>query len=89
MARENRRELIGLVKSNKMDKTITVHVERYKMDSLYKKYVKKTLRVKAHDANNECGIGDKVRIRECRPLSKDKRWALVEILERPRLGVGA
>jgi small subunit ribosomal protein S17 len=72
----------GRVVSNKMDKTITVLVERREPHPLYGKYVRKSTKLKAHDENNECNEGDKVTIAECRPISKNKAWRLVEILER-------
>ncbi len=72
----------GVVVSSKMNKTITVLVERKVQDPLYKKYVKKSSKFKAHDEKNECNEGDKVMIQACRPLSKTKTWKLVEILER-------
>ena len=67
-----------------MDKTITVAIENHVKHPLYNKIVKKTYKLKAHDENNECGIGDIVRVMETRPLSKDKRWRLVEIVERAK-----
>ena len=70
--KENRKERIGIVVSNKMNKSVVVRVNYQKMDPLYKKYVKKVSKFMAHDENNECGIGDKVRIVETRPLSKNK-----------------
>ncbi|MDD2294400.1 MAG: 30S ribosomal protein S17 [Eubacteriales bacterium] len=80
--RKTRKTRIGIVSSDKMDKTITVGVEESIRHSLYGKSVKRTKKFKAHDENNECQIGDKVKIMETRPLSKDKRWRLVEILEK-------
>ena len=80
--RKARKTRIGIVTSDKMDKTITVGVEESIRHSLYGKSVKRTKKFKAHDENNECQIGDKVKIMETRPLSKDKRWRLVEILEK-------
>lgn len=80
--RKTRKTRIGIVSSDKMDKTITVGVEESLRHSLYGKSVKRTKKFKAHDENNECQIGDKVKIMETRPLSKDKRWRLVEILEK-------
>ena len=74
--------MIGTVKSNKMDKTVVVAVERNVKHSVYGKIVKKTYTLKAHDENNSCGIGDKVKVMETRPLSKDKRWRVVEIVEK-------
>ena len=72
----------GKVVSDKMDKTIVVAVEDHVKHPLYKKIVKKTYKLKAHDENNECNIGDKVKVMETRPLSKDKRWRLVEVMEK-------
>ena len=80
--RNLRKTLVGIVESNKMDKTIVVKVEDSVRHPIYKKTVKKTYKLKAHDENNECQIGDKVRVMETRPLSKDKRWRLVEIVEK-------
>ena len=80
--RNLRKTMIGTVKSNKMDKTVVVAVERNVKHSVYGKIVKKTYTLKAHDENNSCGIGDKVKVMETRPLSKDKRWRLVEIVEK-------
>jgi small subunit ribosomal protein S17 len=77
-----KRKLIGRVASNKMDKTIVVEVIRYKMDQMYKKYVKVRKRYQAHDETNECKIGDRVEIIEHRPISKNKRWKLSSIIER-------
>ena len=83
MSERNRRKvLIGKVVSDKMDKTIVVAVETYKRHSLYHKRIKTTKKYKAHDEHNEAKIGDTVKIMETRPLSKDKRWRLVEITER-------
>jgi small subunit ribosomal protein S17 len=79
--RNERKEQIGKVISDKMDKTIVVAVETYKKHDLYHKRIKYTKKFKAHDENNEAKIGDTVRIMETRPLSKDKRWRLVEIVE--------
>ncbi len=80
--RKVRKQRIGVVTSNKMDKTITVSVERKLRHPIYGKFVKKTKKFHAHDEKNECGIGDTVRIMEVRPLSKTKRWLLVEIVKR-------
>jgi small subunit ribosomal protein S17 len=80
--RNLRKTRIGIVSSNKMDKTITVKVERKVKHPLYGKFLKKTTSFHAHDEKNECSIGDLVRIMETRPLSKTKRWRLVEILEK-------
>jgi len=77
-----RKTRVGKVVSNKMDKTIVVAVETSVKHPLYQKIVKRTYKLKAHDENNECNIGDKVRVMETRPLSKDKRWRLVEIIEK-------
>lgn len=80
--RNARKTRVGMVTSNAMDKTITVSLENFVRHSLYGKAVKRSKKVKAHDAENTCNVGDKVRIMETRPLSKDKRWRLVEIIER-------
>lgn len=82
--RSLRKERIGLVTSNKMDKTITIQVERRVKHPIYGKFVKKSSKFHAHDENNECNIGDTVRIMETRPLSKNKCWRLVEIIERAK-----
>jgi small subunit ribosomal protein S17 len=82
--RNLRKERTGLVRSNKMDKTIIVAVERKVKHPKYGKYVKKTNTFFAHDDKNECGIGDTVRISETRPISKNKRWRMVEVLERAK-----
>ena len=84
MERNLRKTRIGKVVSNKMDKTIVVAVENHVKHPLYGKIVKKTYKLKAHDENNECGIGDTVKVMETRPLSKDKRWRLVRIIEKAR-----
>ncbi len=84
MERGNRKVRIGYVTSDKMDKTIVVSTEDFVRHPLYSKRVKRTKKYKAHDENNQCGIGDKVRIMETRPLSKDKRWRLVEIVEKAK-----
>ena len=78
----NSRELSGRVVSNKMDKSISVVVARFVKHPIYKKFVKRTTKVMAHDANNECQIGDSVTVKESRPLSKNKTWTLVSIDER-------
>ncbi len=80
--RKTRKSRIGLVTSDKMDKTITVAVERKVKHPIYGKFVKKTTKFHAHDEKNECSIGDVVRIMETRPMSKTKRWRLVEVLEK-------
>jgi len=79
-----KRVLVGKVKSNKADKTITVTSQRQVIHPLYKKYYKVTKKVMAHDENNECRIGDTVKVIESRPLSRNKRWNLVEIIERAK-----
>ncbi|MCL1910703.1 MAG: 30S ribosomal protein S17 [Leptospirales bacterium] len=78
----NRKQLTGKVVSNKMDKTIVVQIDELVMHPLYKKSVKRTKKVKGHDEKNECSIGDLVRVAETRPLSKEKRYRLVEIIEK-------
>jgi len=80
--RNRRKTRVGYVVSDKMDKTVVVAVEEFVRHPLYGKAVRKTKKFKAHDENNECRVGDKVRIMETRPLSKDKRWRVAEILER-------
>ncbi|MDR1245514.1 MAG: 30S ribosomal protein S17 [Clostridiales Family XIII bacterium] len=80
--RNRRKTRVGLVVSDKMDKTVVVAVEDFVRHSLYGKAVKRTKKFKAHDEENQCNIGDKVRIMETRPLSKDKRWRLVSIVEK-------
>jgi small subunit ribosomal protein S17 len=84
ITRNLRKERIGMVKSNKMDKTIIVAVERKVKHPKYGKFVKKTSTFFAHDDKNDCGIGDTVMISETRPMSKNKRWRLVEVLERAK-----
>lgn len=84
MERNERKERIGKVVSNKMQKTITVAVDRKVKHPIYGKFVNKTTKFKAHDEENSAGIGDTVRIMETRPLSKDKRWRLVEIVEKAK-----
>ena len=84
MERNLRKTRVGKVISDKMDKTIVVAVENHVKHPLYGKIVKKTYKLKAHDENNECGIGDTVKVMETRPLSKDKRWRLVNIIEKAR-----
>ena len=74
----------GKVTSNKMDKTVVVAIEEHVKHPRYKKIVKRTYKLKAHDEKNECNIGDTVKVMETRPLSKDKRWRLVEIIERAK-----
>ena len=82
--RNLRKTRTGKVVSDKMDKTIVVAVENHVKHPLYKKIVKKTYKLKAHDENKECRIGDTVKVMETRPLSKDKRWRLVEIMEKAK-----
>ncbi len=82
--RNLRKTRIGKVVSNKMDKTIVVAIEDNVRHPLYKKIIKRTIKFKAHDENNACNIGDKVEIMETRPLSKDKRWRLVNIIEKAK-----
>ncbi len=82
MERNLRKTRVGKVVSNKMQKTIVVAVEDHVKHPLYGKIVKRTYKLKAHDENNDCNIGDTVKVMETRPLSKDKRWRLVEIIER-------
>ena len=82
--RNMRKTVVGRVVSDKMDKTIVVAVEDHVKHPLYKKIVKRTYKLKAHDENNECKIGDTVKVMETRPLSKDKRWRLVEIMEKAK-----
>ena len=83
-SRAFRKTRIGQVVSDKMDKTIVVAIEDSVQHPLYKKTMKRTLKLKAHDENNECGVGDIVRVMETRPLSKDKRWRVVEIVEKAK-----
>ncbi|MDD3184698.1 MAG: 30S ribosomal protein S17 [Anaerostipes sp.] len=84
MERNMRKTRIGKVVSDKMDKTIVVAIEDNVKHPLYKKIIKKTYKLKAHDENNDCNIGDRVKVMETRPLSKDKRWRLVEVIERAK-----
>ena len=84
MERNLRKTRTGKVLSNKMDKTIVVAIENHVKHPLYGKIVKKTYKLKAHDENNECNIGDTVKVMETRPISKDKRWRLVEIVEKAK-----
>ena len=83
-SRNLRKERVGQVVSDKMEKTITVAVERKVKHPIYGKFVRKTTKFTAHDEKNECGIGDTVKIMETRPLSKNKRWRLVEIIEKAK-----
>ena len=82
--RNLRKVMQGTVVSNKMDKTVVVAVETSVRHGVYGKTVKRTYKLKAHDENNDCNIGDRVRVMETRPLSKDKRWRLVEIMEKAK-----
>ena len=84
MDRNLRKTRVGIVSSDKMDKTIVVSIIDNVKHPLYGKIVKRTYKLKAHDENNECHIGDRVRVMETRPLSKDKRWRLVEIIEKAK-----
>lgn len=84
MERNLRKTRIGKVVSDKMEKTIVVAVENNVRHPLYKKIVKRTYKLKAHDENNECRIGDRVKVMETRPLSKEKRWRLVSIIEKAK-----
>ena len=84
MERNYRKSRVGVVVSDKMDKTIVVAVKDKVLHPLYGKTVNRNTKFKAHDENNECGIGDRVRIMETRPISKDKRWRLVEIVEKAK-----
>ena len=82
--RNERKSRVGIVVSDKMDKTIVVKIEELEQHKLYKKSVKKTVKFKAHDENNEAHVGDKVSLMETRPLSKEKHWRLVKILEKAK-----
>ena len=82
--RNMRKTAVGKVVSNKMDKTVVVAIEDSVKHPLYKKIIKRTVRLKAHGENNECTIGDRVRVMETRPISKEKRWRLVEIIEKAK-----
>jgi small subunit ribosomal protein S17 len=83
-SRSGKKEFVGIVKSDKMDKTIVVAIETLTLHPLYKKYVKRVKKVKAHDETNDAKTGDRVRVIECRPISREKCWKLAEILERAR-----
>ena len=83
-ARSGKKEFIGIVKSDKMEKSIVVSIETLTLHPLYKKYIKRTKKVKAHDEKNDAKTGDRVRVIECRPISKEKCWKLAEILERAK-----
>jgi small subunit ribosomal protein S17 len=82
--RKKRKTFVGIVESNKMNKTITVRVDRLVKHEVYGKYVKRTTKLKAHDEKNACGMGDKVKVVATRPLSKTKRWRLVEVLQKAK-----
>ena len=84
MERNNRKSQTGVVVSDKMDKTVVVEVSSHVRHPLYKKYIKRTVRLKAHDEKNGCGIGDTVRVMETRPLSKEKHWRVVSIIEKAK-----
>lgn len=84
MDRNLRKTRVGIVTSDKMDKTVVVTIKDRVKHPLYNKIVDKSVKYKAHDENNECGVGDKVEIMECRPLSKDKNWRVVEIIEKAK-----
>lgn len=84
MERGLRKTRVGRVVSDKMDKTAVVAVETFVTHPLYKKQIKKTTKFKAHDENNECKVGDRVRIMETRPLSKDKNWRIVKVIEKAK-----
>ena len=82
--RNLRKQRVGRVVSDKMDKTVVVAIEDSRRHPLYKKIIRNTVRIKAHDETNECGIGDRVQVMETRPLSKDKRWRVVNIIEKAK-----
>ena len=84
MERNLRKTRVGMVTSDKMDKTVVVTIQDRVRHPLYKKIVDRSVKYKAHDENNECGIGDKVEIMECRPYSKDKNWRVVRIIEKAK-----
>ena len=84
VVRNRRKSKVGVVVSDKMDKTVVVAIEDFVRHPLYGKAVKRTKKLKVHDENNECNIGDKIRIMETRPLSKDKRWRLVGVVEKAK-----
>ena len=84
MDRNLRMTRVGIVTSDKMDKTVVVTIKDRVKHPLYNKIVDKSVKYKAHDENNECGVGDKVQIMECRPMSKDKNWRVVEIIEKAK-----
>ncbi|MDI9497553.1 MAG: 30S ribosomal protein S17 [Bacillota bacterium] len=82
--RKLRKTRVGEVTSDKMDKTVVVAIVEHVKHPLYRKYIKRTLKLKAHDENNACGIGDRVRVMETRPLSRDKHWRVTEIIEKAK-----
>lgn len=84
MERNLRKTRVGIVTSDKMDKTVVVSINDRVRHPLYKKIVNRTIKLKAHDENNTCGIGDRVLVMETRPMSKDKRWRVVEIIEKAK-----
>ena len=84
MERSLRKTRVGLVVSDKMDKTVVVAIQEHYRHPVYKKVMRSTYKLKAHDENNECRVGDKVLVMETRPLSKDKRWRIVEIVEKAK-----
>ncbi|MCI9144870.1 MAG: 30S ribosomal protein S17 [Eubacterium sp.] len=84
MERNLRKTRVGIVTSDKMDKTVVVTIKDKVRHPLYNKIVNRTVKYKAHDEDNTCGVGDKVQIMECRPMSKDKRWRVVEIIEKAK-----
>lgn len=84
MDRNLRKTRVGIVTTDKMDKTVVVTIKDRVKHPLYNKIVDKSVKYKAHDENNECGVGDKVEIMECRPMSKDKNWRVVEIIEKAK-----
>lgn len=84
MERNLRKTRVGIVTSDKMDKTVVVTIQDRVKHPLYNKIVDRSVKYKAHDENNECGVGDKVQIMECRPLSKDKNWRVVSIIEKAK-----
>ena len=82
--RNLRKNRVGIVVSDKMDKTVVIAIEEHVKHQKYGKVIKRTIRLKVHDENNECGVGDKILVAETRPLSKDKRWRMVEIIEKAK-----
>ncbi len=82
--RNLRKQRVGRVVSDKMDKTVVVAIEDNRKHPLYNKIIRNTVKIKAHDENNECGVGDRVQVMETRPLSKDKRWRVVNIIEKAK-----